>query len=70
MLSNLVETQLFINSVFKCVGVSYASGRCIEGIPVTCGSVREEVGACLAVANQLALNCTMTSSGARQSLKH
>ncbi|RNA34013.1 General vesicular transport factor p115-like protein [Brachionus plicatilis] len=43
MLSYLVETQLFINSVFKCVGVSYASGRCIEGIPVTCGPVRDEV---------------------------
>ncbi|RMZ92773.1 hypothetical protein BpHYR1_009708 [Brachionus plicatilis] len=63
MLSYLVETQLFINSVFKCVSVSDASGRCIEGIPITCSPVRVEVGACLAVANQLALNCKMTSSG-------
>ncbi|RNA15837.1 hypothetical protein BpHYR1_046018 [Brachionus plicatilis] len=63
MLSYLVETQLFINSVFICVGVSYASGRFIEGVPVTCSPVREKVGACLALANQLAFNCKMTSSG-------
>ncbi|RNA00552.1 hypothetical protein BpHYR1_016445 [Brachionus plicatilis] len=47
----------------KCLSVSNASGRCIEGISITCGPVREEVGACLAVVNQLALSCKMTSSG-------
>ncbi|RNA26097.1 hypothetical protein BpHYR1_046551 [Brachionus plicatilis] len=42
-LEKILILELFINSVFKCVGVSYASGRCIKGIPVTCGPVCEEV---------------------------
>ncbi|RNA23113.1 hypothetical protein BpHYR1_038270 [Brachionus plicatilis] len=52
--SNLDSIELYATTAGKIT---------LDGIPVTCGPVREEVGACLAVANQLALNCTMTSSG-------